>query len=321
MARRQVPSTGLSVAPFAALLLVSLALFVFWDGPLWNAPRQSSMVGRFAVSYLAEIPLAVLALALARRLQWAHLLSTVGVIWSIKLVVTATLYQVIARGVDANYRPVVARAASDAAVTEYRATKPDFAAGRIEGRVLDALGAPLADAVAWLDAPAPGRSRAHGDGLALEIVDAAYPQPLSIAHVGEQLRVTNRDLILHTAHLSRDQRVVGNRSLPPGTEATLSLGEPGVYHLRCDNHPRESAWLVVVDHPYVARSGADGGFVLKGVPAGRAHLRVMAIADGAVRSADSFIEVSNGATTRVDLGLSPAHVALHPIAREVRTLQ
>lgn len=37
----------------------------------------------------------------------------------------------------------------------------------------------------------------------------------------------------------------------------------------CSLHPWESAWLLVVEHPYVAASDADGNFVIKSLPVGR----------------------------------------------------
>ena len=44
--------------------------------------------------------------------------------------------------------------------------------------------------------------------------------------------------------------------------------------VRCDVHPWMRAWVAVLDHPFFARTGADGSFRLAGVPAGEYTLDV-----------------------------------------------
>ena len=95
-----VPGTGLPAAPYALIVVISVALFMVWGGLLWRAPREASHVWRFAVSYLVVIPLAAVALLAVRRLTWAHVTAATGSIWAIKLLVTATLYMFLARGTN-----------------------------------------------------------------------------------------------------------------------------------------------------------------------------------------------------------------------------
>jgi hypothetical protein len=84
----------LSAGQFAAILALSLALFVFLDGPLWQHLRDSHTL-RILASY-AAIPAAV-ALALARngRLRPMPLLGGTLVIGVIKLLLTAFLVMVL----------------------------------------------------------------------------------------------------------------------------------------------------------------------------------------------------------------------------------
>jgi hypothetical protein len=84
----------LSAAQFAAILALSLLLFVFLDGPLWWHLRESHML-RILVSY-AAIPVAV-ALALARNgeLRPMPLLGGTLVIGVIKLLLTTLMVMVL----------------------------------------------------------------------------------------------------------------------------------------------------------------------------------------------------------------------------------
>src|SRR5690606_28532047 len=68
--------SGLSMPAYGAVLVASVALFVWWGGPLWSA--SGSHGTRFAVSYLAVVPFAAAALAIARALSWIRLANTIG---------------------------------------------------------------------------------------------------------------------------------------------------------------------------------------------------------------------------------------------------
>lgn len=87
-------SVHLSAGQFAAILFLSVALFVFWDGPLWWHLRQPHMT-RIFISY-AFIPMAVL-IALYRngQLRLMPWLGATLVIGVIKLLLTALLVMVL----------------------------------------------------------------------------------------------------------------------------------------------------------------------------------------------------------------------------------
>src|SRR5262245_25191891 len=91
--RESIPGTGLPSAALGSILLASVALFVMWNGLLWRAPREASHVGRFVV-----VPLSAALLVVLRRLSWARLVTTTGTVWALKLLITAVLYQALARG-------------------------------------------------------------------------------------------------------------------------------------------------------------------------------------------------------------------------------
>ena len=301
-----VPGTGLPIGAHSALLALSIALFLFVGGALWKAPREASHVARFAVSYLAVVPLGALLLFAFRRLTWSHWIATVGSVWAIKMVVTVMLYQAFARGTAAE---LVANApptpgATPAHSADYRPATGRFPGESIHGRVRQGTEG-VAGAIVYLDAPAPGRRIAEPSQVDLVIQGSRYDAPLYLLHTDDRARIQSRDAVLHTLHFHGPGRTPANLPLPPSAEAqAIELPDPGLVQLRCDNHPDEIAWMVVVDHPYVAISGNGGEFSLDGVPAGAA--RVIAVAPGptGARRAEARVTVTEGMTVELSLDLT-----------------
>lgn len=308
----QIPGTGLPLGLFGAIVAVSVALFVVWGGWLWAAPREASHLARFTVSYLAVVPLAALALLAVHRWSWPHMLAAVATIWCIKLVLTALLYLALARGTAVRLEPVrlEPRAAAPAGTeTTYHAAAGAGPHGALAGRVT-LSGQPFVGSIVYLAAPPPGRPPAAGTSVDLGIEQARYDRPLTLALVGDVVRVHSRDSELHTVHLRQDldagERALGNQPLRPGGVIPLSLRKPGRYRITCDNHRQENAWVVVVDHPYATTTGVEGGFHLPAVPAGPLHLEALAVTDeGRLVHARRGLTLAAGETARVDLALTP----------------
>ncbi len=88
---------------------------------------------------------------------------------------------------------------------------------------------------------------------------------------GQALEFHNGDPTFHNVRGNRAGKVVFNLAQPAqGPVLTRTeLGQPGdVVDLHCDVHPWMAAWVVVLDHPYFAVTGADGTFTIAGVPPG-----------------------------------------------------
>lgn len=312
---RTVPGTGLSIVPYVLLIGFSVALFLFWDGPLWAAKREASHVGRFAWSYLLVIPAAAGLLLAARRLSWSHLIAATCSAWGIKLVVTSALYFALARGTA--HIPVapagtVSSKGPVVVTPEYRPAKGAFAAGTVKGNVV--LGAePIPGAVVLVDSPSAGLPLAEEAAPFRVTIDGAqYRGLVYLGRSDASFEVESKDAVLHTLHVYAGERGVMNVPVPAGGKAhPFQAPEVGVYELRCDNHGSERAALVVVDHPYVARTDDAGQFVLGDVPAGPVSLVVVAPARGGkksfVRRVPARVEVSE--TTVVHMDLSSPEVA------------
>jgi hypothetical protein len=308
--RESIPGSGLPAAGILGLLTVSVGLFLVYNGLLWNAPREASHVTRFAVSYLAVLPLATGLLLALHRLTWSHLITTTGVVWAAKMVITAVLFQAFGRGTATRLQAVAPPATAITSSgrlrpSEYRAAT-SFASGVLRGHVRQG-GGPVAGAVVFLEAPLAGRPAPASARVDLTIRGARYAEPLYLAHVDDELRVSNRDGVLHTFHVSGPGRLPPNRAMPPDAESpALSIPEPGVYHVHCDTHPGEGTWITVVDHPYAVRTGADGAFSLDSVPAGEARVVAVAATSTGARRASARATVRGTGATDLDIDLDGA---------------
>lgn len=134
----------------------------------------------------------------------------------------------------------------------------------------DAKGKPVADAVVSLiplDQPAPAAS-----GTAPELViaqrDSEFVPLVAAVRVGATVRFPNEDKIKHHVYsLSVAKRF--DLPLHSGDAApAVVLDRPGVVSVGCNIHDWMRSYVVVLDTPWFARSGADGTVRLS-APAGR----------------------------------------------------
>jgi hypothetical protein len=97
------------------------------------------------------------------------------------------------------------------------------------------------------------------------------------------LDVLNSDPVLHNTHGYYGKNTAFNLALPlQGAKVTRPLRRPGVVRVDCDAHGWMESWVVVVDNPYYAQTGADGTFTISEVPPGSYTVVVWQEHSGAV---------------------------------------
>jgi plastocyanin len=146
-------------------------------------------------------------------------------------------------------------------------------AGALEVRVLDAAGAPLADAVVYLESAA---ARAAVKPLPrAEIAQAArsFDPAVTVVPVGTPVSFPNRDTVRHHVYsFSPTKRF--EIKLYVGTPAEpVVFDQPGIAVLGCNIHDQMTAWVLVVATPWFGKAGADGVVRLPAVPPGSYRLR------------------------------------------------
>jgi plastocyanin len=87
---------------------------------------------------------------------------------------------------------------------------------------------------------------------------------------GQRLKVTNSDPLTHNIHPMAEVNRDWNQSQSPGADPLIRrFTQPEVMiRVKCNIHSWMRSWIGVVDHPYFAVTGADGGFQLRDLPPG-----------------------------------------------------
>lgn len=92
--------------------------------------------------------------------------------------------------------------------------------------------------------------------------------------VGGTLVVTNNDPALHNVHIkdykkNKPGKTITNTAQPPkATPLSITLKEPGPFHLECDLHYWMRGWIYVTEAPLATTTNAQGHFEFKDVPPG-----------------------------------------------------
>lgn len=98
-----------------------------------------------------------------------------------------------------------------------------------------------------------------------------YEPHVQAVAVGADLRIENRDPILHNTHIRLPKSDVLNTALPvQGQVVTQKIKRKGLMKVGCDaGHTWMSAYIAAFEHPYFAVTGDDGAFTLETVPPGQ----------------------------------------------------
>ncbi|HET9481900.1 MAG TPA: carboxypeptidase regulatory-like domain-containing protein, partial [Candidatus Polarisedimenticolia bacterium] len=123
---------------------------------------------------------------------------------------------------------------------------------------------------------------------------------------GQPLLIVNSDPTLHNVHaIATDNPGFNFGMSVEGQQVTRYFHHPEVMvKLKCDVHPWMAAWIGVVDHPYHAVTGPDGGFALTGLPAGEYAVEVWHETLG---TATRTVAVVEGARQEIEFSFARSH--------------
>jgi hypothetical protein len=142
------------------------------------------------------------------------------------------------------------------------------------------------------------------DTISLVNTHCMFSPRVQGASVGQQIKVSTEDPILHNTHPqnSETNATLYNIALPfKGFSVTKPLPDiPQLIKVKCDAHEWMHAWVWEFDHPYYATTGADGRFAIKDVPPGTYTLVAWQEATG---EKSTPVTVSAGATVTADIQL------------------
>jgi len=88
--------------------------------------------------------------------------------------------------------------------------------------------------------------------------------------IGQDLMFRNQDPLMHIVHVNpRNNKEFGFSQAKIGEERPKQFTAKETIRLFCDVHPWMVAWIVVLDHPFYAVTGADGKYKIKDLPPGK----------------------------------------------------
>jgi hypothetical protein len=132
-------------------------------------------------------------------------------------------------------------------------------------------GGGLENVIVYLKDITKGKA-APAEPLALVNEHCMFSPRVQGAMVGESVKISSNDTVLHNTHPQNAETnaTIYNVALPfKGFSVTKPLpGSPGLIKIKCDAHEWMHAWIMELDHPYYATTGADGHFTIKDVPPG-----------------------------------------------------
>lgn len=95
-----------------------------------------------------------------------------------------------------------------------------------------------------------------------------YEPHITIVPAGTTVEYANSDSVSHNVHIYANKNEAFNQTIGAGAKASRKYDKAESIEIKCDIHPWMNAYLVVVDTPYYAVTGADGSFSVPGLPAG-----------------------------------------------------
>jgi len=182
--------------------------------------------------------------------------------------------------------------------------------GRVVGtvKVSDADGQPAAaDVVVYV----VGFTEPPGDKVtSIAQKGRKFVPDLVAITVGEKVEFPNFDPFLHNVFSQSPPRKFDLGSFPKGESKEKDFPVLGVVDVYCNIHPEMAATILILPNRRHVVAGADGKFVLDGVPPG--DWTVFAYTRRATRPSSTRVTVKAGADALVELaivrGAEPAHL-------------
>lgn len=136
--------------------------------------------------------------------------------------------------------------------------------------------APVADAVVSLvSLEAPMKTTPPAEPIELSQSGQEFSAYVTPIVVGTTVAFPNADKVSHQVYsLSKPTKVFTLPLYKPGHSSSVVFDRPGVVVVGCNIHDWMLAYVVVLETPWFAKTGADGSAVIAGVAPGRYRAEV-----------------------------------------------
>ena len=181
----------------------------------------------------------------------------------------------------------------------------------------------LANVFVYLNkAPKATQSPLPTEPVVMDQKGCIYLPHAVLVRVGQTVLVKSDDAVSHNVHTFPQRNSPSNSIVRPndrgGLELVYERPERSPLEVRCDVHTWMRAYQLVLDHPFMAVTNAEGKFEIRGLPAGKHKFRIWH-ERGNFLERGYEIEIKAGETTEISPSF-PAEkfgVAGHAAARSV----
>lgn len=171
------------------------------------------------------------------------------------------------------YADFCRRVASRALIFVLGATAGAAWCASVQVHVQDAVGKSVSGAVVFLESPEAKRAVRPLQGVEMAQEKKQFVPGMLAVTTGTEVHFPNHDAVRHHVYSFSPAKKF-ELKLYKGTPANpVRFDQAGAVVLGCNIHDQMVGWILVVDTPYFAESGATGLAVLAGVPPGNYQLR------------------------------------------------
>lgn len=135
-------------------------------------------------------------------------------------------------------------------------------------------GQPVRDAVVTFTPAGGAPPPAAGGPYEMDQQNIAFRPFVLVVPVGAEVKFPNHDKVRHHVYSFSPAKRFELKLYGRDETRSARFDKPGVVSLGCNIHDRMSAYIVVVDTAFAAKSGETGEVVLKDVPQGGGVLTV-----------------------------------------------
>lgn len=137
-------------------------------------------------------------------------------------------------------------------------------------------GHPLENAVVSIESPAarPGTPPTFDYPLKVTQQDIAFHPYVLLVPKGARVSFPNLDKVRHQVYSFSKTKKFELKLYGREEDRSVLFDTPGTVALGCNIHDRMSAFIRVVDTPFAEKTDASGRVTIRGVPPGRATIRV-----------------------------------------------
>jgi len=146
-------------------------------------------------------------------------------------------------------------------------------AASVEARVLTPGGQPVADAAVVLVPLAPTQAR-RDSPASIEQRGKEFIPYVTIVQTGTPVEFPNNDTMRHHVYSFSPPKRFEIKLYAGKPSRPVIFDKPGEVAIGCNIHDWMEAYVLVVDSPYFAKTGADGVATMLHVPEGRYRLQL-----------------------------------------------